>query len=545
MIMNVKFSDKGGLYIMKNTVAIYVRLSKEDLYSGERESESIQNQKSMLFTYAADRQWQIYNIYCDEDYSGAYSGSDNDRPEFNRMINDASQKKFDIILCKSQSRFSRNMEVIEQYINGRFYEWGIRFVSLIDNADTEIKGNKKARQINGLINEWYLEDLSENIRAVFKHKMEKGEFLAAFPPYGYSKDKENKNHLVINPNTAPVVKQIFEWHGEGYGAAKISRMLNDKGIPNPRKQQELDGLRKTYMYAPDETGCWSTTTVGDILNNQVYCGDVVQHKVEKVSYKSKVIKKVMENNRIIIKDMHEPIVSREVFGETRARLSKHRKAAGTGKVHILSGKVFCHYCGKPMQKNHGVSSKAGHIGYLRCRDKYSYAEKNRCPTPNIRIDYIMEALQIQLIEELKNIAIDNLDDKFVIELLNKHNDKNIFFVNELTNLKKEEEKILNNQKNLYSDRLNDIISVAEYLSYNKGFNDRLNEIRNRISETERELKNKNSVQKRDNIKKSLISFLNKKDIDREIIDNLVDRIEFGEINEKTGKPILKIIWAWE
>lgn len=530
---------------MKNTVAIYVRLSKEDLYSGERESESIQNQKSMLFTYAADRQWQIYNIYCDEDYSGAYSGSDNDRPEFNRMINDASQKKFDIILCKSQSRFSRNMEVIEQYINGRFYEWGIRFVSLIDNADTEIKGNKKARQINGLINEWYLEDLSENIRAVFKHKMEKGEFLAAFPPYGYSKDKENKNHLVINPNTAPVVKQIFEWHGEGYGAAKISRMLNDKGIPNPRKQQELDGLRKTYMYAPDETGCWSTTTVGDILNNQVYCGDVVQHKVEKVSYKSKVIKKVMENNRIIIKDMHEPIVSREVFGETRARLSKHRKAAGTGKVHILSGKVFCHYCGKPMQKNHGVSSKAGHIGYLRCRDKYSYAEKNRCPTPNIRIDYIMEALQIQLIEELKNIAIDNLDDKFVIELLNKHNDKNIFFVNELTNLKKEEEKILNNQKNLYSDRLNDIISVAEYLSYNKGFNDRLNEIRNRISETERELKNKNSVQKRDNIKKSLISFLNKKDIDREIIDNLVDRIEFGEINEKTGKPILKIIWAWE
>jgi DNA invertase Pin-like site-specific DNA recombinase len=543
--MNVKFSNKGGLYIMKNTVAIYVRLSKEDLDSEERESESIQNQKSMLCTYALNREWQVYNIYCDEDYSGAYAGDDNNRPEFNRMIQDASQNKFDIILCKSQSRFSRNMEVVEQYINGRFAEWGIRFVSLIDNADTEIKGNKKARQINGLINEWYLEDLSENIRAVFKHKMEKGEFLAAFPPYGYSKDKENKNHLVVNPNTAPIVKQIFEWHGEGYGAARISRMLNDRGIPNPRKQQELDGLRKTYMYTPDEMGCWSTGTVGDILNNQVYCGDVIQHKVEKVSYKSKVIRKVVEDNRIIIKDMHEPIISREVFEATQARLSKRRKASGTGKVHILSGKVFCHYCGKPMQKNHGVSSKAGHIGYLRCRDKYSYAEKDRCPTPNIRIDYIMEALQIQLIEELKNIAIDNLDDKFVIELLNKKNDKSIFLVSELTNLKKEEEKILNNQKNLYSDRLNEIISVADYLKYREGFNDRLNEIRNRISAAEQELNNKNSAQKCANIKKSLVSFLDKKDIDREIIDNLVERIEFGEINEKTGNPMLKIIWAWD
>ena len=530
---------------MENTVAIYVRLSKEDLDSEERESESIQNQKSMLFSYATDREWQIYKIYCDEDYSGAYAGSDNDRPEFNRMIHDASQKKFDIILCKSQSRFSRNMEVIEKYVHGRFMEWGIRFVSLIDNADTEIKGNKKSRQINSLINEWYLEDLSENIRAVFRHKMKKGEFLAAFPPYGYSKDKENKNHLVINPNTAPVVKQIFEWHSEGYGAARISRMLNDRGIPNPRKQQELDGLRKTYMYNADDKGRWSTTTIGDILTNQVYCGDVVQHTVEKISYKSKVIRKVNEGNRIIIKDMHEPIISREIFEETQARLSKRRKATGTGKVHILSGKVFCHYCGKPMQKNHSVSSKAGHIGYLRCRDKYSYSEQDRCPTPNIRIDCIMEALQIQLIEELKNIAVDNVDEEFVARLLSKNNDKNILLITELTNIKKEEEKILNNQKNLYSDRLNDIISVTEYLNYSKGFNNRLDEIRDRMACIEQQLNKKDDAQKQKNIKKALLSFLEKKNIDRDIIDNLVERIEFGEINAETGNPILKIIWAWD
>ena len=247
-----------------NLAAIYVRLSKEDLNSGEHESESIRNQKSMLLDYAASKRWIVYKVYCDEDYSGAYAGRENTRPEFNRMIEDAKNGEFGIVLCKSQSRFSRNMEVIEQYVHGGFVEWGIRFVSLTDNADTDVKGNKKARQINSLINEWYLEDLSENIKAVFHDKMKRGEFLAPFPPYGYSKDPLNKNHLVVNPRTAPVVRQIFIWHSEGYGAAKISRMLNDRGIPNPRKQQEEDGLRKTYYYTPDEKGLWSTTSISDI-----------------------------------------------------------------------------------------------------------------------------------------------------------------------------------------------------------------------------------------------------------------------------------------
>lgn len=530
---------------MKKTAAIYVRLSKEDLDRGECESESIQNQKAMLLNYAISRGWQVYNIYCDEDYSGAYAGSDNDRPEFNRMINDASRNKFGIVLCKSQSRFSRNMEVIEQYIHGKFVEWNIRFVSLVDNADTEIKGNKKARQINSLMNEWYLEDLSENIKSVFRYKMEHGEFLAAFPPYGYSKDEDNKNHLVINPTTAPIVKQIFEWHSEGYGAARISRMLNDRGIPNPRKQQELDGLRKTYMYGPGEMGRWSTATIGDILNNQVYCGDVVQHKMEKVSYKSKAIRKVSEDQQIVIKNMHEPIISREAFEETQARLSKRRKATGTGKVHMLSGKVFCHYCQKPMQKNHSASSKTENIGYLRCRNKYSYAEKDRCSTPNIRIDFILDALQMQLIKKFKYMSVDSLDERLITNFLNKSNNENSLLKTELANLKGEQEKIVRKQKNLYDDRLNEIISVTEYLNYNRGFIERLDEIKQRIMEIEKQITVKDDTHKRENVKKALMNFLETKCIDREIIDHLVERIEFGEISKETGNPILKIYWAWD
>jgi len=527
----------------RNLVAIYLRLSKEDIDSGENESQSIQNQKSMLMEYARKNNWIIYEIYCDEDYSGAYSGSENTRPGFNKMIADAEAGKFNVVLCKSQSRFSRNMEVIEKYIHGRFLEWGIRFVSLIDNADTEVKGNKKARQINSLINEWYLEDLSENIRAVFRDKMRKGEYLASFAPYGYKKDSQNKNHLVINPETAEVVRKIFKLHGEGYGAAKICRILNDMGIPNPRKQQELDGIRKTYFYEPDEKGVWSTTTVGDILNNRVYCGDVVQHTKEKVSYKSKKLKRVAEDERIIIPNMHEPIISYEEFMKTQKRLSQRRKATGTGKVHILSGKVFCHYCGKPMQKNH-TETRCGRIDYLRCRDKYAYSQRERCDTPNIRIDAVLTALRMDLIEKFKAKAMDSLDEEKIRTVLNGEQDGSKLKENRIKELVREKESIERSLEHLYSDRLNEIISLEKYLEYNRSYSSKLSAVNEKIESLEKELDDKTDGKKED-IKKAIKEFFEKKSIDRKIIEVLVDRIEFGEINPETHKPILKIFWAWD
>lgn len=147
---------------MKNRVGIYTRLSDEDRFKRNKDgdSESIANQKSMLLKYALNKGWEVYNVYSDDDWSGA----DINRPQFQKLIEDYKNGHIDIVLCKTQSRFSRDMEVVERYIHNKFVEWGVRFVSIVDNAYTEVQGNKKARQINGLINEWYLEDLSDNIR---------------------------------------------------------------------------------------------------------------------------------------------------------------------------------------------------------------------------------------------------------------------------------------------------------------------------------------------------------------------------------------------
>lgn len=524
---------------MINKAAIYTRLSKEDLNKNGDISESLRNQKSMLVSYVKERGWEIYDIYCDEDYSGAYSGDENIRPEFNRMIKDASKHRFDIVVCKSQSRFSRNMEVIEQYIHGKFALWGIRFIGVVDYVDTDIKGNKKSRQINSLINEWYLEDLSENIRAVYRHKMERGEFLAAFPPYGYSKDPNAKNHLVVNPKTAPIVKQIFEWNKEGYGAVKISRMLNNSNIPCPRKQQEIDGIRKTIIYASNDMGQWSAASVRDILHNQVYCGDVIGHKAEKISYKSRKRHKFKCDEWIVAKDMHEPVVSRELFNAAQQRLALRCKTTGTGETHILSGKVFCHYCGKPMQKN----NSKGSYEYLRCRNKYAYSEKAVCPTPNIRIDTILNALFIDLINEYKDITLKCLE-KNIAGLLTENNCESRNRAAR-KKLQDEMEQLNRMQKILYKDRLNEVITIGEYISWNKELSEKREFLLNRFKGMEEELKIiADGTTEYEQIQNKLSKILHRKSVDREIIENLVDRIEFGEINKLNGTPILKIYWAW-
>ena len=209
--------------------AIYCRLSKED-EDKIGESESIQNQKSMLLQYAIEKGFDIYQIYSDEDYSGI----DRNRPAFNSMLQAASEHQFDVVLAKTQSRFTRDMELVEKYLHGKFMEWGVRFIAVVDHVDTNDTANKKSRQINGLINEWYLEDLSTNVRSVLDHKRKEGLFIGSFARYGYCKDPNAKGKLIIDPEAAEVVRRIFSMALNGIGAHKIARILNDENSPAGR-----------------------------------------------------------------------------------------------------------------------------------------------------------------------------------------------------------------------------------------------------------------------------------------------------------------------
>ncbi|MFQ8831854.1 MAG: recombinase family protein [Ruthenibacterium lactatiformans] len=324
------------------TAAIYCRLSRED-EEKQSESESIQNQKSMLIKYALDKGWDIYNIYCDEDYSGI----DRERPAFRQLIADAEARRFDIVLVKTQSRFTRDMELVEKYIHGLFAEWGIRFVATVDNVDTDIKGNKKARQINGLVNEWYLEDLSENIRTVFDYKRRAGQYIGGFPLYGYRKDPADKNKLIVEPQAAAVVRRIYALYLAGHGTQSIAAILNRDGVPNPTRHKQAMGYPYRNGAAHNDHGLWNRTTVSRILRDQMYTGDLVQGRTKKISYKSKKMASVPQRDWIIVPDSHEPVISRRTFERAR-KCCMRTSPTGLGGASTGGGKPL--YAVRKMQR---------------------------------------------------------------------------------------------------------------------------------------------------------------------------------------------------
>ena len=350
---------------MMNTsrVAIYCRLSEEDRnkQSETDDSNSIQNQKSMLLQYALEQGWEVYNIYSDDDYTG----SDRRRPEFNKLLNDAKDHKFDIVLCKTQSRFTRELELVEKYIHGLFPIWGIRFISIVDNADTANKGNKKSRQINGLVNEWYLEDMSENIKSVLTDLRKNGRHIGAFALFGYKKDPNIKGHLIIDEEAAQVVREVFTLFSQGYGKTAIARMLNDRGIPNPTEYKRLHGLRCRTPKGKNST-LWKYYAISDMLVNEVYIGNMVQGKYGSVSYKTKQNKPRPKSEWYIVEGTHEPIIDRELWDKVQVLIAQKAKPFTAGTIGLFAKKARCMNCGYVMRSNKQSDGRR----YLGCSSRH-------------------------------------------------------------------------------------------------------------------------------------------------------------------------------
>lgn len=345
--------------------AVYCRLSKEDELpaGGVQESESIQNQRTMLLDYARQHGYEVTRIYTDEDYSGI----DRTRPDFNRMIAAAEAREFDVILVKTQSRFTRDMELVEKYLHGLFPLWGIRLIAVVDHVDTADAAGKKSRQINGLINEWYLEDLSANVRSVLTHKRQAGQYIAAFALYGYAKDPADHNHLVIDPEAAGVVRRIFGLYLAGYGTARIARLLNEEGILPPGRYR---AQRLPYYSRQAVGACWSKSTIHRLLTTRTYAGDLEQGRHRRVSYKTPKTVWLPREEWVVVPHTHEAIISPADFDRVQQMLHSRTRSGGGGQVHPLAGKVVCGLCGRVMEQ-----TSSGHRGkdgvrarYFRCRN---------------------------------------------------------------------------------------------------------------------------------------------------------------------------------
>lgn len=499
-------------------VAIYCRLSEEDRNKQFEtdDSGSIQNQKAMLLQYAIEQGWEVYNIYSDDDYTGA----DRRRPEFNRLLEDAEARKFDIILCKTQSRFTRELELVEKYIHGLFPLWGIRFISIVDNADTANKGNKKSRQINGLVNEWYLEDMSENIRSVLNNRRENGFHIGSFALYGYKKDPEQKGHLIVDEEAAAVVREVFQLFAQGYGKTAIARMLNDRGIPNPTEYKRQQGLRYKQPTMKNST-LWKYFAISDMLINEIYIGNMVQGKYGSVSYKTKKNKPRPKSEWYVVKGTHEPIIERELWDRVQAMIVQKAKPFTIGTIGLFAKKAKCLYCGYTMRSS---ESRGKH--YLKCSNRH--VSKDACIGSFISVEKL-ERLVLEELNRLIAVYLDKTELERNIEFCDTLEVQKARLISEIAAYEKKSAEYAKGIRELYLDKVKGIISENDYVEMTKDFTINRNRLEELIADCQKRLPVlEEKLATGDNRRKLVERYTNLEHLNREIVEILIDYISVGK-----------------
>lgn len=529
---------------MIEKVGVYCRLSDEDRdkINKNDDSNSIINQRSMCLKYANQCGWNVVDIYSDDDFSGAGTY----RPDFERLIKDCESGKINLVLCKSQSRFSRDMEVIERYLHNKFIEWGVRFVSIVDNADTSIESNKKSRQINGLINEWYLDDLSTNIKKSLKNKREDGLFMGSFAPYGYEKLAEDKHKLVIDPVAAEVVKKIFQMYADGNGYHKICKYLNNNNIPPRSVYKKQKGSKFVCSNCDYKSVQWNPDTIAQMLRNEFYIGNLVQGKITSMGYKVHKLKKVAENDWCRIENSHEAIIDMETWNKVQKILGTHSKPIKSGEVHYLSRKVYCSCCDKSFMRNvYNVS--AGKRAYLQCKGakKYHICDNNKA----IRIDEL-ETILLNAINDLLSNYYDQNNLKELYQQKDKNNFDNELKINllikEKENLAKAIENNKNYYRNLFEEKVKGVIEEDMFQLMSKDYFSEIENMMKRIELIDTEIENlkiiKDDKKEADEILKK---YKHIKELNKVIIDEFIDKVYVGNYDKITKARDIEIEWNFE
>jgi hypothetical protein len=365
------------------------------------------------------------------------------------------------------------MEHIEKYLHYYFPMWGIRFVGITDGVDTDNNANKKARQIYGLVNEWYCEDLSNSIRSAYKSKMKSGQYLGASCPYGYRKDPMDHNHLLVDDYAADVVRRIYSLYLQGYGKGRIASILTADHILIPtRYKQEVLGEHYQNGKALETTRNWSYQTVHHILNNQVYLGHLVQNKTNTISYKNKKKRSVPESEWIIVKNTHEAIIDVDVYEHVQAQQKmRTRNVPDENAENLFAGILYCADCKYAMRRKYRRRGDKESVEYI-CKT-YKVYGKACCSSHKIALDVlektVLDALKKEVnhllneddIRELKELEMDSEMDK------KKQNENRL----EIQIARMEMYK-----KKSYELLMEEIISVQEYQNHIREYDEKLSEL---------------------------------------------------------------------
>lgn len=398
--------------------AAYVRLSVED-NRRDRNKDSIKMQQYMLEQYiAVQPDMRLEGTFCDN----GETGTNFERTGFEAMMDGVRQRKIDCIVVKDLSRFGRNYVEAGYYLEKIFPYLGVRFVAVNDHYDTlkDTNGNELVLSLKNLVNDLYAKDISQKISSALAVKQKNGEFIGAFAPYGYRKSPEDKHKLVIDEETAPVVRDIFQWRAEGQGIAQVARRLNERNIPSPTMYRYIKGILKKK---PSNAGAiWQAQGVKALTRNPVYAGHMAQRKMRQSLSEGMPKMTMPKEEWIVVEHTHSPIVSQELFDQVQKITQERGEQYCTlrGKYpsteNRFKGLLVCADCGTKMVRYKDVS-RAGAIRYrFHCR---VYAENlngqgctMKCVGEPELEETILQSLRVQigLAADLKN-ALERLQEQ--------------------------------------------------------------------------------------------------------------------------------------
>lgn len=500
-------------------VALYIRLSVED---NKKRGCSVENQKLVLNDFLADKpDFVVYDTYID---NGA-TGTNFHRPGFQQMLSDIEAGHIDCVIVKDLSRLGRNSIDTGYYIEQYFHTHNVRFIAVTDQFDTADPGSLHSGimlPLKNMINEAYALDIGRKIKAQARQAMKDGDYIGARAPYGYRKDPDNCHKLLIDEDTAPVVRQIFEWAHGHVALNRIVRNLNEMGITAPSHYKKSTG----EITSPGliGSGKWQTRTVMKILESEVYTGDLVQGKTKIVDHQQV---KAGEDNLIIARRTHEPIISYELFTavqEYRKQICEESRAVPKRPYtpNIFKGKVFCADCGRSLHRQRAERKKGPDVYWFHCLTN-SRVAKDSCKGVMMQETELIATVTAILEKEL-SVALGMSLPLFQLEAKQKKDKDRL--KTQMSARRQETEKKRRLIRGLYENFVQGILTNEEYFELKADYEESIRTLSGEIEALEKDMDALDSRLVRYRaMEKDAKSLTQDHALTAELIDRLIERIE--------------------
>lgn len=526
-IKNNKKYNYGG-----DVTALYARLSKDDDLVGD--SNSIVHQKEILAKYAKEHGFVNCEFYVDD----GFSGTNFNRPDFQRLMADAEEGRISTVIVKDMSRFGRDYIMVGYYTEIYFSNLDIRFIAINDNVDSSIQTENDLTPFKNVFNEWYAKDTSKKIRAVFKAKGNSGKHLTTNPPFGYKKDPNDKDKWIIDDEAAATVRRIFQMYVDGYRISEIGHKLTEEKVETPILYYMNRGIKTNARSEYPEI--WDLMSIKYILSQTAYAGHTVNFQTAVKSYKTKKQIRLPKEDWIIYRNTQEPIIDEKTF-ETVQQMRKVKRARTKyNEPNMFSGLLYCADCG-----NHLTIQR---VARNRKMDNFSCAtyrkkKKGLCSCHRILVSDLETIVKEDLQKVCEYVFLH--EKEFTDEYLSGSKKETIKFQaktkTELKRLSERQEEIGRIIRKLYEDNVNGRITDERFDFLAKSYEDEGNDLKAKIQELKNALAS--SVQDEEKLSKFLKvvkSYTEIEELTPEILNSFIEKIYIGETEKYDGRKMQEV-----